>query len=172
MFDMNQEFGDYDDFGIVQKYSVFHNHVASRSIRAGEFQTRSVRELREIVRFIASQRSLFGRDVTYTDAKTADILEEPGKRDHLFGVFQLASQFNGLEFVSPTAIPERGITIYEDDRTQGPRAAMACPAGTAFRNYFVKMPNGQTGQTHDNQINNLAKLLQKIFPPMKSWLTL
>ena len=52
-------------------------------------------------------------------------------------VFQAASQFNYLEFPSPGCIPEGGITGYIYDRTQGPACAIACAAGTAFRNYLT-----------------------------------
>lgn len=44
-------------------------------------------------------------------------------------LFQVASQFNVLEMVSPNVGPEAGITIYENDHTQGPACAIACPAG-------------------------------------------
>jgi hypothetical protein len=45
-------------------------------------------------------------------------------------LFQVASQFNVLEMVSPDVGPEAGVTIYENDHTQGPACAIACPAGT------------------------------------------
>ncbi|KPA85480.1 hypothetical protein ABB37_01771 [Leptomonas pyrrhocoris] len=50
--------------------------------------------------------------------------------------FQVASQFNSLEFVSPDVTPEDGVTHYVYDRTQGPACALACMAGTAYRNYL------------------------------------
>src|ERR1700736_491423 len=34
-------------------------------------------------------------------------------------LFQVASQFNLLEMVSPSVTPEQGVGIYENDRTQG-----------------------------------------------------
>jgi hypothetical protein len=77
-------------------------------------------------------------------------------------VFQVASQFNCLEMASRSIRPSAGITIYSDDPTQGPACAMACPAGTVYRNYFVK--HGPTGVNEHGtfegqkteQINNLA----------------
>ena len=77
-------------------------------------------------------------------------------------VFQVASQFNCLEMISRTTTPSDGITIYIDDPTQGPACAMACPAGTVYRNYFVKHDttgvniNGLFEGQETNQINNLA----------------
>lgn len=52
-------------------------------------------------------------------------------------VFQVASQFNVLEMPGPRVTPDDGITNYVNDPTQGPNCAMACPAATLYRNYFV-----------------------------------
>ena len=51
-------------------------------------------------------------------------------------VFQAASQFNCLEMVGPGVTPARGVAIYFNDPTQGPKCALCCPAGTIFRNYL------------------------------------
>jgi hypothetical protein len=72
-------------------------------------------------------------------------------------LFQVASQFNLLEMVSPDVTPERGVGIYERDRTQGPACAVAAGAGTIYRNYFASV-NGQTGQSANNQIDCLADI--------------
>jgi hypothetical protein len=72
-------------------------------------------------------------------------------------LFQVASQFNLLEMASPSATPEMGVGIYENDRTQGPACAIAAGAGTIYRNYFA-MVNGRIGQTAENQIDCLADL--------------
>ncbi len=72
-------------------------------------------------------------------------------------LFQVASQFNLLEMVSPNRTPEEGIGIYENDHTQGPACAMACGAGTLYRNYFVPV-NGEIGQSRANQIDCLADM--------------
>jgi len=72
-------------------------------------------------------------------------------------LFQVASQFNLLEMVSPNFTPEDGVGIYENDRTQGPACATAAGAGTIYRNYFA-IVNGQTGQSANNQIDCLADI--------------
>ena len=72
-------------------------------------------------------------------------------------LFQVASQFNLLEMVSSSVTPERGIGIYEHDMTQGPACAIACGAGTIYRNYFVEL-DGQIGQTHAKQVDCLAEI--------------
>jgi hypothetical protein len=72
-------------------------------------------------------------------------------------LFQVASQFNLLEMVSPTVTPEIGVGIYDFDPTQGPACAIAAGAGTIYRNYFAPA-NGQIGQSANNQIDCLADL--------------
>jgi hypothetical protein len=72
-------------------------------------------------------------------------------------LFQVASQFNLLEMVSPSVTPDQGITIYEHDPTQGPACAVACGAGTIQRNYFVEL-DGQIGQSAKKQVDCLAAI--------------
>ena len=71
--------------------------------------------------------------------------------------FQAASQFNLLEMVGPYVTPEEGVDIYETDFTQGPACAIACGAGTIYRNYFAPV-NNQIGQSANNQIYCLKDL--------------
>lgn len=71
--------------------------------------------------------------------------------------FQVASQFNALEMVGPDITPERGVTRYALDRTQGPACAMATGAGTIWRNYLVPVGE-QIGQTTEQQIDGLSTL--------------
>lgn len=72
-------------------------------------------------------------------------------------VFQVASQFNLLEMVSPSISPEDGIARYAFDRTQGPACAIACGAGTLFRNYLVPL-HEQVGQSTTCQIDTAEDL--------------
>jgi hypothetical protein len=72
-------------------------------------------------------------------------------------VFQVASQFNLLEMVSPNVSPDDGVTGYEHDPTQGPACAIAAGAATIYRNYFVPVA-GQQGQTAERQLDALADL--------------
>jgi hypothetical protein len=72
-------------------------------------------------------------------------------------LFQVASQFNLLEMTGPSVTPERGVGIYQFDNTQGPACAIACGAGTIYRNYFAKV-DGQIGQSADKQIDCSADL--------------
>jgi hypothetical protein len=72
-------------------------------------------------------------------------------------LFQVASQLNLLEMVSPDVTPEQGVARYAFDRTQGPACAMAAGAATIYRNYLVPV-QGQPGQTATRQIDALQPL--------------
>jgi hypothetical protein len=83
----------------------------------------------------------------------------------MHATIQAASQFNYLEFAAPNLVPERGISIYEWDRTQGPACAIACAGGTAYRNYLMARQNGKFGQRADDQCNGLELLEKKLQEP-------
>jgi hypothetical protein len=72
-------------------------------------------------------------------------------------LFQVASQFNLLEMVSPEVTPEQGVTRYQHDGTQGPACAVAAGAATIYRNYFAPVGDG-VGQTSERQLDGLADL--------------
>lgn len=108
-----------------------------------------------------------------TDASHAIVLSHEIVGDVLLlhsqkpgAMIQAASQFNCLEFASPEVTPEDGVSRYERDPTQGPACAIACGAGTVFRNYFVPVAAArgdfQLGQTKDLQINNLDLLERRL----------
>ena len=86
-----------------------------------------------------------------------DVKKLHGQIENKGAVFQAASQFNLLEMASPNAIPESGVGIYDYDHTQGPACAIACGAGTVYRNYYVDI-NGQIGQSADLQIDCLEDI--------------
>jgi len=126
--------------------------VNGKSFICGTLTTPSLAELRQQVAAVASpagrlkMHSIVGNvQSMHTDPANAK------------AIFQVASQFNLLEMVGPQVTPERGVGIYEHDRTQGPACAISAGAGTIYRNYFVEV-NGQIGQTADKQIDCLADL--------------
>ena len=85
----------------------------------------------------------------------AQQLHQDEKNDGAF--FQVASQFNLLEMSNPYRTPEAGVGIYEYDATQGPACAVACGAGTVYRNYFVDLQT-QRGQSENRQVDCLAEI--------------
>lgn len=134
-----------------------------RQFEIGSFSTPTLGELRT-----RGKELLAARDQALTEQSKLNC-DEIAVRDVLSlhhqypgATFQAASQFNCLEFPSPDAVPERGIVRYQSDNTQGPACALACAAGTLFRNYFApvvrKDGTVQIGQTRNVQLNNLDEL--------------
>jgi len=123
-----------------------------RKLTCGRLETPSLAELRK--RLPVPQSGAHRITVQELVADTQDLHADPANAG---AVFQVASQFNLLEMVSPNVTPEEGVGIYERDFTQGPICAIAAGAGTIYRNYFAPV-NGKVGQTADNQIDCLSDI--------------
>lgn len=139
--------------------------------QCGAFTTPTLRELRELgaaVLAASSSSSAEGSGGAAASAAPSAARKGTVEVRHLAipssqalhaqypgATFQAASGLNCLEFVGPAQTPEDGVTCYSHDRTQGPDCAIACAAGTVYRNYCVRMPDGSIGQRADNQLNNL-----------------
>ncbi len=123
-----------------------------KRITYGHLETPKLSELRESISGMTSglRRSTL-REVVGDVGK---LHTDPANAD---AMFQVASQFNLLEMSDPSITPEHGVGIYENDHTQGPACAIACGAGTIYRNYFAHV-NGQTGQCAARQIDCSADL--------------
>lgn len=89
--------------------------------------------------------------------RVADVRDLHLDPDNAGALFQVASQFNLLEMVGPHVTPEDGVGIYETDQTQGPACAIACGAGTIYRNYFAPVGGG-FGQSEHRQIDCLSAI--------------
>ncbi|TWU14161.1 hypothetical protein CA54_30040 [Symmachiella macrocystis] len=123
-----------------------------RQMTFGRLETPNLAELRSRVQ--SAPRSKAALKVSEVLGDVQELHQDPA---HAGALFQVASQFNLLEMVGPSATPEYGVGIYENDRTQGPACAIACGAGTIYRNYFTDV-SGRPGQTLDNQIDCLHDL--------------
>jgi hypothetical protein len=120
-----------------------------RTMTCGQLEQPTLRELRLRVHDMTSGTGrLRLREVV------ADVQSLHEATENAGAMFQVASQFNLLEMVAPSVTPEAGVGIYENDRTQGPACAVACGAGTIYRNYFVEI-GGEVGQSASRQIDCL-----------------
>lgn len=128
------------------------SHVNGKAMICGQLETPSLAELREHVR--SGARS--GGKISLREV-VADVQALHADPANAGSLFQVASQFNLLEMVSPSLTPEHGVGIYENDHTQGPACAIAAGAGTIYRNYFAPV-NGKIGQSENNQIDCLGDL--------------
>lgn len=74
-------------------------------------------------------------------------------------LFQLASQFNGLEAPSAQVVP---VSAYLDDPTQGPRGAISAYPGALLRHYRAPDNHGTTFVQNGRQLNFLALALGEL----------
>lgn len=100
-------------------------------------------------------------DKVHVEEIVADVQVLHKDIEYTNSLFQAASQFNLLEMVNPNVTPEDGIDGYEYDYTQGPACAIACGAGTIYRNYFVQLDD-QIGQTEHKQVDCLDLIGQEL----------
>ena len=145
-------FREHEVDNVAAQFVIDGEHITStangRTMRVGNFETPTLGELRQRAADVDHPGTL---RLTQT---VADVQHLHLDADNRGAVFQVASQFNTLEMVSPDVTPEDGIDRYANDRTQGPACAIACGAGTIHRNYLVPI-DGRVGQTATNQINCL-----------------
>jgi hypothetical protein len=128
------------------------SRINGASYAIGELELVSLQTLRERAK---SGDKVSGR--LKTSIVTGDVQRLHRSSEHAGALFQVASQFNLLEMVSPDVMPEHGVTRYQNDPTQGPACAIAAGAATIYRNYFVPV-DGATGQTAARQLDALADL--------------
>lgn len=129
-----------------------------RTFAIGTFSTPTLAGLRERAR--GARRG----ELRVTHEVIGDVLELHARPDNHGALFQVASQFNCLEFADPREVPEDGITEYASDPTQGPACSLAAAGATVYRNYFAPV-RGIAGQTRDRQLDNLDELAAVLGEP-------
>ena len=136
---------------LVVADGILTSKITGKSFTIGSLEIPSLEELRltDTLANYSDQISL--KEV----AGEAQAIHEDVSNEN--ALFQVASQFNLLEMVSPQRTPSDGVGIYEHDYTQGPACAMACGAGTIYRNYFVPIDT-TTGQCNGIQIDTIKDL--------------
>jgi len=127
--------------------------------QAGRFSTPSLADLQKQAAKLGGMESLRGR--VRVKNVTGDVATFHSEAENLHATFQVASQFNCLEFPDAYVTPEDGITNYVFDKTQGPACSVACGPATALRNYFIDAA-GEPGQTSERQIENLGGMLAEL----------
>lgn len=128
------------------------SHVNGKEYVCGLLETPSLAELRLRVARSENHSGQLSVREAIVDVRQLHI-----EKSNAGALFQVASQFNLLEMMSPDVTPEDGVDDYEYDGTQGPACAIAAGAGTLYRNYFANV-HGERGQTSHNQIDCLADI--------------
>src|ERR1700730_6309472 len=126
--------------------------INRESYGIGELELVSLQDLRERVKSVGGPPGRLKANVV-----TGDVRQMHQSTENAGALFQVASQFNLLEMVSPTVTPEHGVHRYHHARTTGPACAIAAGAATIYRNYFAPV-GGSHGQTIERQLDGLAEL--------------
>src|SRR3984893_13445510 len=121
--------------------------INGKSFGIGELELVPLQALRERVKSAGGPPGRLKVSVV-----TGDVRQMHQSPKNAGALFQVASQFNLLEMVSPAVTPEHGVTRYQDDHTQGPACAIAAGAATIYRNYFAPVGGG-LGQTAKRQFD-------------------
>lgn len=151
LFGFNEESPDQVRSQLFLEGGRIHSRVNGRSFQCGVLEVITLDKLRSSAHPVEDAGASIHVGEVVGDVR--DLHEFVGER----ALFQVASQFNLLEMVHPGVTPEMGVGRYEYDLTQGPACAIACGAGTVYRNYFVPV-DGHVGQTEDHQIDCLDLL--------------
>ncbi|KAI0560114.1 hypothetical protein FGB62_124g05 [Gracilaria domingensis] len=134
---------------------MLHSRVNDKYYQCGTLSTPSLAELRaQTCSLVSGRGNIVVKEVV---ANVQLLHQDPALNG---AVFQVASQFNLLEN-NPRVDPEMGVGRYQFQRTQGPACALACGAGTIFRNYFAEH-HGQIGQDSNKQIDCTEDLGKKL----------
>ena len=133
-----------------------HSQVNGKKYSIGNFQCSSLKSLRKDTAKLKE-----GAGASSCELIIGDVRKFHENTTNQGAIFQVASQFNCLEMVSPNFTPEDGVTCYQNDRTQGPACAISAGAATIYRNYFVPLGE-EIGQTSDRQINTLKPFTEAL----------
>ena len=134
--------------------SVLRSRENGASYQIGVLETPSLGELRTRAgRLPVGQAPQGPIQVRNVAGEAGALHAGPGNTGALF---QVASQFNLLEMVSPDVSPEDGVTRYICDRTQGPACAIAAGAATVYRNYFAELTRRQLKRLAVHSVGQLV----------------
>ncbi|KAK3251577.1 hypothetical protein CYMTET_39096 [Cymbomonas tetramitiformis] len=140
----------------IDEANILTSKSTGQSFLVGPFECLSTNELRIRLQQLNKADRALGPATFHNIADNVRSLHQDPKNSG--ALFQVASQFNCLEMVGPSISPQDGISRYSRDPTQGPACALACPAATLFRNYFVS-GHGQAKKQLD-LLDEAAQILQ------------
>lgn len=145
---------------LMLENGVLTSRANGKAFKVGHLFTPTLADLKAEAAAIMQSATFIAKPISVQEV-IADVQGLHMDPQNAGAFFQVASQFNLLEMVSPTVTPDSGITGYQFDRTQGPACAMACGAGLIYRNYFVPV-DGEPGQTAERQLNMLDQFEQQL----------
>eukprot|EP01130_Rhizamoeba_saxonica_P013822 TRINITY_DN593_c0_g1_i2.p1 TRINITY_DN593_c0_g1~~TRINITY_DN593_c0_g1_i2.p1 ORF type:complete len:342 (-),score=59.73 TRINITY_DN593_c0_g1_i2:32-1057(-) len=157
---------------------IFHNPVTNQNYSAGTYEVLSIGQLRSDVGELPHSDSHINLNViTRNDMASIRSVDVAHLQAiHKNAVFQVASNFNGIESISERSTPDgkNYVTDYTQDRTQGPAASISAGA-SAIARVLAAFYNPQThksewSQTAQRQVEFLENI--KHFPTVNGYVTL
>jgi len=106
-----------------------------QTIRLGDLRKQAEEKLKQNLAPIKFSVIEAG-DWDQASLKNVDIGALQADPENVDAVFQVASNFNALETLSPTDNIDKGINNYPRDNTQGPRASISAAPGLIYRHYY------------------------------------
>lgn len=167
----NREKYEYMMREIIEKENgKYYIKQGDKRYKCGDFEMISLGELREKTR---NKEKIgggkfnveMGMDTNFNSIyrDKVDIGALQSKKENRQAVFQIASNFNGLEPSCKQDYPEEGITKYIYDKTQGPFGSISAAPGLIHRSYSIFHNNKKSPldwrQTKFKQINFLQDVL-------------
>ena len=124
----------------MTKYKIYLErtilHINNREYDIGTFYLKKLSYFREKVLNLKHSTFPIEGKISIRHLVTKDIQNDMIDTANKNAVFQVASQFNCLEYATEYQSKKDGITCYEDDKTQGPSIAMTVAPATFSRNYL------------------------------------
>jgi len=137
---------------------ILESQVNSRKVQAGQFEVRMVKDFKtNHPPKHGCFNIIIGNGNWTKDFKKVDVGALQANPLNRGATFQVASNFNCLEFISSKDTARKGITKYVCDQTQGPAASISAAPGTLYRNYFVK--HSVDGENFEGQLKQQINLL-------------
>jgi hypothetical protein len=132
-----------------------------RTFNIGNFRTMAVKDFpKHENKSGVCMKIVLGSGSNTIEYDKIDVGALQSKPENRGATFQVASNFNCLEFVNENGSAREGITKYVADVTQGPSASISAAAGTLYRNYFV--PHTVNGKEFIGQLETQINLLDAI----------
>eukprot|EP00668_Euglena_longa_P046273 GGOE01061957.1.p1 GENE.GGOE01061957.1~~GGOE01061957.1.p1 ORF type:complete len:504 (+),score=103.83 GGOE01061957.1:130-1512(+) len=157
----------YDSFIVTHSPAgvTIRSRANGREFRAGTFQLCSLPDLQRKVKLPAGPKPgtlslIIGEGIKGPNVRQVDVGALQADPSNNGATFQVASNFNCLEFINNQDCASYGVSKYIFDQTQGPAASISCAPGLLYRNYFVR--HSHNGVQYEGQLRRQFNALSAL----------
>lgn len=127
--------------------AILYSKKNKKRFSAGKFALYSVSSFQHLVpRNGGHLHIIHGNGMKSSKIYLVDVMCAQNHPDFNGATFQVASNFNCLEFLGSKQTAAKGVNSYIQNHAQGPACAVAAGPAVTYRNYFVQHDDGTTGQ--------------------------